>query len=105
MSIIASSSASRTGLSASGSGLPSSTIFTRLVVAARIDAKTLHLACMQNGALWCSFSMMPSKPTSSAQPVVLEVLVVEPAARDRIEVLVGEHQRGGAELPARLSVG
>ena len=66
MSIIASSSASRTGLSASGSGLPSSTIFTRLVMAARIDAKTLHLACMQNGALWCSFSMMPSKPTSSA---------------------------------------
>ena len=66
MSIIASSSASRTGLSARGSGLPSSTIFTRLVMAARIDANTLHLACMQNGALWCSFSMMPSKPTSSA---------------------------------------
>src|SRR5713226_8445828 len=66
MSIIASSSASRTGFSASGSGFPSSTIFTRFVVAARIDAKMLHLACMQNGALWCSFSMMPSKPTASA---------------------------------------
>src|SRR5881397_1538969 len=26
----------------------------------KIDANTLHLACMQNGALWCSFSMMPS---------------------------------------------
>jgi len=25
--------------------------FTRLVMAARIEAKTLHLACMQNGAL------------------------------------------------------
>jgi hypothetical protein len=47
MSIIASSSASRTGLSVSGSGLPSSTIFTRFVVAARIEANTLHLACMQ----------------------------------------------------------
>jgi hypothetical protein len=66
MSIIASSSASRTGLSESGSGLPSSTIFTRFVAAARIDAKMLHFACMQNGALWCSFSMIPSKPTSSA---------------------------------------
>ena len=36
------------------------------------------------------------------QPVVLEVLVVEPAAGHRIEVLVGEHQRGGAEVAARL---
>ena len=67
MSIIASSSARRTGFSASGRGLPSSTIFTRFVIAARIEAKTLHLACMQNGALWCSFSMMPSNPTSSAR--------------------------------------
>jgi hypothetical protein len=66
MSIMASSSASRTGLSVRGSGLPSSTIFTRRVVAARIEANTLHLACMQNGALWCSFSMMPSNPTLSA---------------------------------------
>ena len=39
------------------------------------------------------------------EPVVLEVLVVEAAARDRIEVLVGEHQRGGAEIAARLLVG
>ncbi len=51
MSIIASSSASRTGFSAIGSGLPSKTIFTRLVIAASIDAMMLHLACMQNGAL------------------------------------------------------
>ena len=66
MSIIASSSARRTGLSASGSGLPRRTSFTRVVAAARIDAKMLHFACMQNGALWCSFSMIPSKPTASA---------------------------------------
>ena len=65
MSIIANSSASRTGFSASGSGLPSMTIFTFLVTAARIAAKMLAFACMQNGALWCSFSMMPSKPSSS----------------------------------------
>ena len=65
MSIIASSSASCTGLSDSGSGLPSMTIFTFLVAAARIEAKMLVFACMQNGALWCSFSMMPSKPSSS----------------------------------------
>jgi hypothetical protein len=32
------------------------------------------------------------------EPVVLEVLVVEAAARHRIEVAVGEHQRGGATL-------
>ena len=36
--------------------------------------------------------------------VVLEVLVVEAAARDGIEVLVGEHQRGGAEVPSGLFV-
>src|SRR5437667_3980043 len=36
------------------------------------------------------------------QPVVLEVLVVEAAARDRIEVLVAEHQRGGAEVAPLL---
>ena len=41
------------------------TIFTFFVIAARIEAKTLVRACMQNGALWCSFSMMPSKPISS----------------------------------------
>ena len=51
MSIIANSSASRTGFSASGSGLPSSTIFAFFVTAARMEAKILHLACMQNGAL------------------------------------------------------
>ena len=63
---MASSSASRTGFSASGSGLPSITIFAFLVMPARMAAKMLALACMQNGALWCSFSMMPSTPTSSA---------------------------------------
>jgi hypothetical protein len=51
MSIIASSSASRTGFSASGSGLPRRTIFAFFVTAARIEAKMLHFACMQNGAL------------------------------------------------------
>ena len=59
-------SARRTGFSARGSGLPRMTIFTRSVTAARMDAMTLVFACMQNGALWCSFSMMPSMPTASA---------------------------------------
>ncbi len=43
------------------------TIFTRLVIAARIAANMLVRACMQNGALWCSFSMIPSAPHSSAR--------------------------------------
>jgi hypothetical protein len=51
MSIIDSSSASRTGFSASGSGLPRRMIFASFVTAARIAAKMLHFACMQNGAL------------------------------------------------------
>src|SRR5262249_34507397 len=39
------------------------------------------------------------------QPVVLEVLVVETAPGGRIEVAVGEHERGGPELPTlRLGV-
>ena len=63
---MASSSASLIGFSASGSGLPSITILTRLVAPASTAANMLALACMQNGALWCSFSMMPSTPTSSA---------------------------------------
>ena len=66
MSIIAISSASCTGFSDSGSGLPRKTIFARLVTAARIAPNMLVRACMQNGALWCSFSMMPSTPHSSA---------------------------------------
>ena len=65
MSIMPSSSAVATGLSRSGRGTPSSTIFTLLVTAARIEAQIWICGCMQNGALWCSLSMMPSKPTSS----------------------------------------
>ena len=38
----------------------------RSVAAARMLAHTVICACMQNGALWCSLSMIPSKPTSSA---------------------------------------
>ena len=34
------------------------------------------------------------------EPVVLEVLVVEPAAGGGVEVAVGEHERGGPELAA-----
>ncbi len=51
MSIIAVSSASWTGLSQVGSGLPSWTILTRLVRAATTDDITVMRACMQNGAL------------------------------------------------------
>jgi hypothetical protein len=51
MSIIDSSSAMRMGLSHNGNGLPRMTIFTRFVVAARMEAKMLVFDCMQNGAL------------------------------------------------------
>jgi hypothetical protein len=36
------------------------------------------------------------------QHVLLDVVVVEPRARHRIELGVGEHQRGGAEVAAGL---
>ena len=60
MSITARPSAIATGLSETGSGEPSSTIFTRSVAMARAAAQIWICGCMQNGALWCSFSMMPS---------------------------------------------
>jgi hypothetical protein len=34
------------------------------------------------------------------ETIVIEVFVVEPAAGGRIEVAVGEHERGSAELAA-----
>src|SRR5262249_28101415 len=34
------------------------------------------------------------------EPIVLEILVVEPAAGNRVEVAVGKHESGGAELSA-----
>ena len=60
MSIMARLSAAASGFSRVGSGVPSSTIFTRSVAAARMLAQTVICDCMQNGALWCSLSMMPS---------------------------------------------
>ena len=60
MSTIESDSEMATGLSMVGSGAPSSTILIRSVAAARMLAHTVICACMQNGALWCSLSMMPS---------------------------------------------
>ena len=41
-------------------------ILARLVILARIAPVILIDACMQNGAVWCSLIMMPSKPASSA---------------------------------------
>ena len=38
------------------------------------------------------------------QQVMLEIFVIDPAALDRIEMLVREHQRGGAEVQAGLGV-
>ena len=38
------------------------------------------------------------------QDVVFQVFVIQPAAGDGVEVLVGEHQRGGAEIQAGLCV-
>ena len=55
-----SSSARWTGLSQMGRGFPNITIFTRSVAAASIAANIVILGDMQNGAVWCSFSMMPS---------------------------------------------
>ena len=51
MSISANSSASRTGLSKIGSGLPSSTILARCVVLARIAASRFMAAPRQVGVL------------------------------------------------------
>ncbi len=49
MSIIASSSASRSGLPTIGVGLPSNTILTRLVAFASTDASTFITAPIQKG--------------------------------------------------------
>ena len=65
MSTIANASAACSGLSQSGNGMPSVTIFTFLVTAARIDDQTTISGCMQKGVLWCSLSMIPSNPSSS----------------------------------------
>jgi hypothetical protein len=67
MSIIAVSSASWTGLSQTGSGLPSWRILTRSVVAAMKADMMLMRADMQKGALWCSLVITASKPASSAR--------------------------------------
>ena len=63
---MASSSARRTGSSESGSGLPSMTSLTRSVRAASAAPMIFALVDIENGALWCSLSMMPSTPISSA---------------------------------------
>ena len=65
MSISASSSARNSWSSQIGSTLPSSTIFARFVIRARIAASTFITPPMQNGVEWCSLSMIPSKPISS----------------------------------------
>ena len=66
MSIMASCSTSHIGSSHSGRMLPSSTILARLVMRARMEASTFMAPPMQNGVPWCSLSMRPSKPISSA---------------------------------------
>jgi hypothetical protein len=64
-SIIASSSARRSGFSTIGSGAPSIRICTFRVIFASTAPVIVMDACMQNGAVWCSLIMMPSKPFSS----------------------------------------
>ena len=59
-SIIAISSASRTGFSWMGRMLPSSRILAFCVVRASTAAVRLHEAFMHDGVLWCSLTMMPS---------------------------------------------
>ena len=49
-----------------GMMLPSSTIFARLVMRARMEASTFMAPPMQKGVPWCSLSIRPSKPISSA---------------------------------------
>ena len=66
MSISASSSASQMGSSQMGRTLPRRMILARLVMRARMAASTFMTLPMQKGELWCSLSMKPSKPISSA---------------------------------------
>ena len=66
-SIVANSSAIRSGCLMTGKGLPIRRIFTRLVIRARIAASTFITLPMQNGLPWCSLSATPSKPSSSAR--------------------------------------
>ena len=65
-SIIASCSASHRGSSCIGRGLPSIRILAFVVTRARIEALTLATPFIQKGALWCSLTMIPSNPISSA---------------------------------------
>ena len=65
-SIMANCSASHSGSSWMGRMFPSSRIFTLVVMRARIEACTLATPFMQKGALWCSLTISPSNPTSSA---------------------------------------
>ena len=66
MSIIATSSATRSGLSWIGSTLPRKTIRPFRVVRARTAPITLTDGIMLRGLLWCSLIMTPSKPVSVA---------------------------------------
>ena len=66
MSIMARVSANHRGSSQIGKMLPRMTILAFFVTRARIDAPTFVTPCMQNGVLWCSLSIRPSKPASSA---------------------------------------
>ena len=65
MSISANSSATLSG-STMGRGFPKSTILMRSVMRARIAASKSMTEPMVKGLPWCSLSMIPSNPTSSA---------------------------------------
>jgi hypothetical protein len=66
MSIMATSSATRRGLSWMGSTLPRKTMRPFRVVRARTAPMTLTDGIMLSGLLWCSLIMTPSKPVSVA---------------------------------------
>ena len=55
-----------TGLSWIGRMLPIRRIFARFVVRARIAADMLIETSLHDGVLWCSLTITPSKPNSSA---------------------------------------
>ena len=66
ISMMESCSTSQSGSSQMGMMLPSSTILAREVTRARMAASMFIAPPMQKGVLWCSLSIKPSKPISSA---------------------------------------
>ena len=65
--------------------------------AARIEAKMLHLRLHAERRVMVLVEHDAVEAELLGIEVMVEVFVIEPAARDRVEILVREHQRGVAE--------